>query len=209
MDLSILVGSCDKYSFLWDKFTKRFNQYWDIDIELKKYLISETIEFSGDTFETLKCGKISYTKCLKKSLEQINTKYILWLQDDYFLVRQLDSQIIKDCYNFIENNENIIRVGIHTQSKYYTTIKINNTNFNKLSKNSNYTISMQSSIWDREKLLKFLNNSPDENPWQFELNGSKRLNKTNYDVFFYKLKDDWYKEAMKKGKPTEIFNEQE
>ena len=36
MDLSIVVGSCDKYSFLWDKFTKRFNQYWDVDVELKK-----------------------------------------------------------------------------------------------------------------------------------------------------------------------------
>lgn len=206
MDLTIVVGSCDKYSFLWSKFIERFNKFWDYEVDVDKYIMTETYDVKSDDFKTIKCGNVSYSKCLKNSLEQINTKYILWLQDDYFLVRQLDSQIIKDCYNFIENNENIIRVGIHTQSKYYTTIKINNTNFNKLSKNSNYTISMQSSIWDRKKLLEFLNNSPDENPWQFELNGSKRLNKTDYDVFFYELKDDWYKEAMKKGKPTEIYN---
>jgi len=205
MNLSIVVGSCDKYSFLWDKFTKRFNEYWNLDIELKKYLISETIEFSGDTFETLKCKEVSYTECLKKSLEEIKTKYILWLQDDYFMVKKLPEQIILDSYELISNNENIIRVGIQPNSKYYTTTK-HNKNFLKLSKNSQYTISMQSSIWDREKLLSFLNDSPNENPWQFEINGSQRLNKIKYDVFFYELKEDWYKEAMKKGKPTEILN---
>jgi len=205
MDLSIVVGSCDKYNFLWDNFTKRFNQYWDVNVELKKYLISETIEFSGDTFETLKCGKVSYTECLKKSLENINTKYILWLQDDYFMVRTLPKQIILDCYELISNNENIIRVGIQPNSKYYTTTNRDN-NFLKLSKNSQYTISMQSSIWDREKLLSFLNNSPNESPWQFERSGSQRLNKSKYDVFFYELKEDWYREAMKKGKLTKIFN---
>ena len=42
MDLSIVVGSCDKYSFLWDKFTKRFNQYWDVDVELKKFFMKMT-----------------------------------------------------------------------------------------------------------------------------------------------------------------------
>jgi len=204
MDLSIVVGSCDKYSFLWDKFTKRFNQYWDVDIELKKYLISETIEFSGDTFETLKCGKVSYTECLKKSLENINTKYILWLQDDYFMVRTLPEQIILDCYELISNSKNIIRVGINTDSVHYSKENIDDKFF-KL-KNSQYSIAMQSSIWDREKLLSFLNDSPNETPWQFEINGSKRLNKTKYDVFFYELKEDWYKEAMKKGKPTEILN---
>lgn len=205
MDLSIVVGSCDKYSFLWDKFTKRFNRYWNVDVELKKYLISETIEFSGDTFETLKCGKLPYTKCLEQTLENIKTKYILWLQDDYFMVKELPKQIILDSYELISNNKNIIRVGIQPNSKYYKSEKYNDK-FLKLIKNSQYSVSMQSSIWDREKLLEFLNESPNESPWQFEINGSKRLNKTKYDVFFYELKDDWYKEAMKKGKPTEVFN---
>lgn len=204
MDLSIVVGSCDKYSFLWDKFTKRFNEYWNLDVELKKYLISETVEFSGNTFGTLKCGKVSYTECLKKSLEEIKTKYILWLQDDYFFVKKLPEQIILDSYKLISNNENIIRVGIQPNSKYYTTIK-HDENFLKLSKNSQYSISMQSSIWDREKLLSFLNDSPNETPWQFEINGSQRLNKTEYDVFFYELKEDWYREAMKKGEMTSEY----
>lgn len=207
MDLSIVVGSCDKYSFLWDKFTKRFNQYWDVDVELKKYLISETVDFSGNTFETLKCGKVPYTKCLENTLESIDSKYILWLQDDYFLVKKLNSKIIYDSYNLISKESNIIRVGIHLDSKYYSTTKHNDTPFNKFSKNSMYSISMQSSIWDREKLLKFLKESPNESPWEFELNGTKRLNMTDYDVFFHKLQDSWYEEAMKKGVKTKVYYE--
>ncbi len=207
MDLSIVVGSCDKYSFLWDKFTKRFNQYWDVDIELKKYLISETVDFSGNTFETLKYGNVPYTKCLENALESIDSKYILWLQDDYFLVKKLNSKIIYDSYNLISKESNIIRVGIHLDSKYYSTTKHNDTPFNKFSKNSMYSISMQSSIWDREKLLKFLKESPNESPWEFELNGTKRLNMTDYDVFFHKLQDSWYEEAMKKGVKTKVYYE--
>lgn len=207
MDLSIVVGSCDKYSFLWDKFTKRFNQYWEVDVELKKYLISETVDFSGKTFETLKCGNVPYTKCLENTLESIDSKYILWLQDDYFLVKKLNSKIIYDSYNLISKESNIIRVGIHLDSKYYSTTKHNNTPFNKFSKNSMYSISMQSSIWDREKLLKFLKESPNESPWEFELNGTKRLNMTDYDVFFHKLQDSWYEEAMKKGVKTKVYYE--
>lgn len=205
MDLTIVVGSCDKYSFLWSKFIERFNKFWDDKIDVEKYIITETLDVLDDNFKTLKCGNVSYTKCLKNALENLNSKYILWMQDDYFLVKKLDNHIITDCYNFIEKQNNTIRVGIQLQSKYYTSKKYENTKFNKFSKNTMYSISMQSSIWNREKLLEFLNNSPDENPWQFELNGSKRLNKTDYDVFFYELKEGWYKEAMKKGKPTEIF----
>jgi len=70
-----------------------------------------------------------------------------------------------------------------------------------------YSISMQSSIWDREKLLKFLKESPNESPWEFELNGTKRLNMTDYDVFFHKLQDSWYEEAMKKGVKTKVYYE--
>jgi len=206
-ELTIVVGSCDKYSFLWPKFIERFNRFWDHEITIDKYIMTETYNVKSKEFKTLKCGDVPYTEFLKNGLKNIEEKYILWLQDDYFLVNKLNSEIIKNCYDLIKKQENIIRVGIHPNSKYYTTFKEKDSKFKKFSKNSMYSVSMQSSIWNRKKLIDFLSNSPNESPWQFEINGSQRLNNTKHEVVFYELEEDWYQEAMKKGKKTEIYYE--
>ena len=208
-DLTLIVGSCDKYSFLWKKFIRRFNHFWSKDLALSKYILTETktLEDDTNTFKDLKCGKISYTKFLIEALSKIDTDYVLWMQDDYFLVSHLQDEVMHCCLDLIKNNDNIIRVGIQKNLSFYST-KPYTDSFLKMTKSCDYSVSMQSSIWDRKKLLQFLQDSPNENPWQFEIYGSKRMNQTNYDIIFYELKKDWYQEAMKKGKPTKIFEEE-
>lgn len=205
MDLAVVVGSCDRYSFLWEKFTARYNKYFDLNIGTEKYILSETVETTNDTFNILKCGKVPYTRFLEKALIQIEAKYIFWLQDDYYFTRSVPTEVIEESYNLINQDQSLIRVGIQENSKYYT-VKESTGNFKRLSKDSEYSVSMQSSIWDREKLLDFIKNSPDETPWQFETDGSKRMNKTSHEVMFYELPEAWYQEAMKKGNQTAIFN---
>ena len=206
MNLSILVGSCDKYSFLWDKFINRYVEYWNLKLDLPKYIQTETVDVDTNLFETIKCGDVSYTECIKHSLNQISTDYVLWLQDDYFFVRRLDPELIRNAYKLISENDNVIRVGINEDSKYYTS-KLIEDNLYLMDKSSEYTISMQSSIWDRKKLLDFIENSPKETPWEFEINGTQRLNKLNYDVYYYKLDTPWYVEAMRKGEKMDIYYE--
>ena len=69
---------------------------------------------------------------------------------------------------------------------------------------TSYSISMQASIWNKKFLESCL--VENENPWEFEINGSLRLNQHRPHNIWYSSQDNpWYLEAMRKGKFTEDY----
>jgi hypothetical protein len=204
MDFTILIGTCDKYSYLWNNFLKLFNKYWDDDIIVDKYFNSETLICKDNKFKTFTPGKIPYSDCVKYGLNNITTPYVLWLQDDYFFRRKISKQTFKKYFEYIEKY-NIDRLGICNMSKYYTTQKIED-NLYKFKQNSQYTISLQPSIWKTEFFKSCLPNGKKENPWQFEVDGSRRLNKKPHNIYFIKQDSPWYLEAVHKGSFTTDYH---
>jgi hypothetical protein len=65
---------------------------------------------------------------------------------------------------------------------------------------------MQASIWDVDYFKKCL--TPNETPWQFELNGTPRINNNNMsnNIYFELQNTPWYLEGMKKGKMTNDYH---
>lgn len=203
-DITLLIGTCDKYSFIWKEFIFYFNKYWDNDIEIEKYFMTETlVDDTIENFKFIKNGKIPYSNCLINTLNQISTKYILWMQDDYLLRRTLKKELFDDYLKFVKEN-NADRLGICEDSSLYSTHHISD-NFFKFNQNSRFTISMQSSIWNAEFLKSCL--IPNENPWQFEDNGSKRLNKRNHNIYIVTQDPPWYSEALRQGQYTQWYHE--
>jgi hypothetical protein len=201
-DVILLIGTCDKYSFLWKEFVFLFNKYWDNNIKIEKYFMTETlVDDSIEGFKFIKNGKIPYSNCLINTLNQISTKYVLWMQDDYFLRRTIKKEMFDDYLKFVKEN-NVDRLGICEDSKYYSKKHIND-NFFKLNKNSQYTISMQSSIWNTEFFKSCV--IPNETPWMFEINGTKRLNRRNHSTYIVTQNPPWYLEALRKGKYTDWY----
>lgn len=200
---TILVGTCDKYSFIWDDFASLFNRYWDSNIKVDKYFLSETESKNIDGFRFFTPGKISYSDCLIYALNKIKTPYVLWLQDDYFLRKTIDNKKFKYYFDFIEKN-NVDRFGIKDDSKYYTKSKFIDEIW-KIDPKSQYTISMQASIWNVDYFKKCL--KLNETPWQFELNGTSRINNNNMsnNLYFELQSSPWYLEAMKKGAMTDNY----
>lgn len=198
MDLTVLIGSCDKYFFLWSDFAWRFNNFIGQFMEpnIDKYIISETIAYSGTDFKTILCGKIPYSTCLGTALEKVKTKYVLWLQDDYFITNSLTRGI--EWYISIMNEHNIDRIGIYPDYPL-THFDGELMGLKRLGPNCRYSISMQASIWNTEFFKKCL--GPTETPWEFELNGTKRLNKTSHNSYLH-IVERWYLEACKKGTLT-------
>lgn len=198
MNLTILVGSCDRYSFLWDFFFRiYYEKFIDIDVQIK--LISETIKYDNPNIETILCGNVSYTKCIETALNNIETGYVMWLQEDYIFTDIITSTELNKYMVYIESNK-LDRFGLHENSKYYTTKKLPNGYF-KMLNTSDYLISMQVSIWDKMFLKSLI--VADESPWSFELNGSNRIKNTNTNIQFVEKK--WFADAMIKGKPTKLY----
>lgn len=200
---TILVGTCDKYSFIWEEFSTLFNRYWDKDLNVKKYFLGETVDKSIDGFGVLKPGKIPYSDCLSYGLNSVTTPYVLWLQDDYFLRKKINKEKFEYYFDFIEKN-NVDRFGIKDDSKYYTKSHISDEIW-KIDPKSQYTISMQASIWNVDYFKKCLKSN--ETPWQFELNGTPRINNNNMsnNIYFELQSSPWYLEAMKKGAMTDNY----
>lgn len=205
MDITLLVGTCDKYNFLWNKFGLLFDKYWDHNIDIPRYFLSETLEFNDYGFKSFLPGKIPYSDCLKYALDRVDTEYVLWLQDDYFL-RKTISKSQFDMYVQI-CQQGINRLGIHEDSRLYNKFHIIG-NMYALHQHSLYTISMQASIWNKEFFKSCLINHGSENPWEFEVNGSIRLNSSmQHRILFDKQDTPWYNEAMRKGEFTPEYYE--
>ena len=199
---TILIGTCDKYQFLWDDFVHLFNKYWDGSIECDKYFLSETIAPQYDGFKSLLPGKVPYTDCLQYALDNIHSKYVLWLQDDYFFRKTISKSTFISYLDFI-TEYNVDRFGIHDDSQFYMKTHVKD-NLYRLSQYSLYTISMQASIWNTDFFKLCIKES--ENPWQFEVNGSIRLNSNiQHYIYFDKQDSPWYVEGMRKGEFTQDY----
>lgn len=202
MNLSLLVGSCDKYDFIWDKFFTLFDKYWDHNININKYFITENKPANHKDFKSLCVGKYIWTKFAALAVEQVDTDYILWMQDDYFLRKTINLDQFKYYMYFVESND-VDRLGIHDHSYLYRYARSTNEMF-RLAQYSLYTLSLQASIWNRKFLLSLLKEK-DETNWQFEIDGTVRLNKAKHKIYINVQNPSWYQEALKKGSFTKEY----
>ena len=204
-NLSILVGSCDKYEPIWNNFLILFDRYWDDRLDINKYFISETIPVPSKKFQTIFTGYKPFSECLRFALDNIESKYILWLQDDYYL-RKVIPKSRFDFYLYLMNELDIDRLGIHVGSNAYISYQVAPLIY-KFHQHSLYTVSMQASIWKKESLIQCL---PDinfpESPWEFEINGSERMNRLKrHSVLLDRQVKPWYVDITRRGKFCEEY----
>lgn len=199
MNLSLVVGSCDKYDFIWDKFFTLFDKYWDHDITINKYFVTEHKPARHKSFRPLCVGNYIWTKFARLALSYVETDYILWMQDDYFLRKTIPLEQLSNYMNFVEIN-NVDRLGIHDHSNLYSYAN----SAGQLKQKSLYTVSLQASIWNKKTLLSLLEQN-DETNWQFEIDGTKRFNENSNNVYVSVQNPPWYLEALKQGSYTQDY----
>jgi hypothetical protein len=202
MDFAILIGSCDKYHYLWNRFSYLFHKYWDREIDVKKYIITQEADPMLNGIETIKVGNPDFTYGVKRALDLINADNILWLQDDYFFRNKIDYNTFQKYYNLFEEWQ-ADRFGIHEDSQLYSPAHVVNNIF-RLQQYSLYTLSMQASLWNVNFMYKCFKEN--ETPWEFEVNGSERLNQSvQHRIFYAAQEPPWYLEACRKGAFTDDY----
>lgn len=177
-NLSLLVSSCDKYSFLWPDFVYFFRKNWDKNLNIPIYFISEDKPFTEDPdFINVQYGKGTYSDCLRKALKSMDTDYVFYLQDDYFLTKAIGKDWVEHLLLLMRDN-NLDRItfqGIGKNISVDETDTLDNGKLKRMLQDSRYTVSMQPGIWNRRFFFICLSNVK-ESPWEFEKYGSKRLN---------------------------------
>lgn len=176
-DLTIIVSSCDKYHDCWQPFCQLLFKYWP---SLKTYnktipiiLITNQKDFSYEGTIVYKTGKDrSWSDNLLEVLKTVKTKYVLYLQEDYFLSASIDTKRLAYLLNKMkEKNIDYIEIspdGFFNKEKLYPFVKGTVIK----SKHIPYRTSLQAALWDKEVLEWLV--KPKETAWDFELKGSIR-----------------------------------
>lgn len=161
--MKVLVCSCDKNYDLFEPFYHCIEKYWKEHPEI--IYATETIR--NPYYKTISINETldRWTKRIRKTLNLIDDNEILLMIDDIFIREPVDTKRIDyaranlkgniACFNF----EKVFNQDDQESG-------LNGWKIRK--KGSPYELSLMCGLWDKEKLLKVLEN--DSDPWTVEYN---------------------------------------
>jgi hypothetical protein len=201
--ITVLISSCDSYSILWDDFEAFFKKNWQLDCEV--ILVSETLK--NNSFKTIASGTNSWGLRNLEAIKQVKTELIFWILDDYFLCDPFSKEnLTRYIDDFIKQKMDRLQLSPNGYKKQIYSFEEPNLastpkfNYKKIESSSDYSISMQPSIWRKSYIRKVL--KPEYSPWQFEVEGSK-LNCSNNVYVDESIKFHPYFNAVRK---KNVFN---
>jgi hypothetical protein len=183
-DFALLVHACDRYEFLYPGFEYFFSRHWDFTIPCSYYFATEQKPATVKGFTNIMSGPGEWADRLRHLLtEKIKERYILFFQEDMWLTKDVNPNFFKQLFREVEANKWKL-VKLHSSGVYKTIpteIFIEGFNLAKLdNEESDYLMSHQVSIWDREFLAQQLKKG--EHPWRNERRGTKRLRRMDPEI---------------------------
>ena len=184
-NLTIIVNSCDKYEDAWDPFFRLMEINWPESENYKIILNTENKDYKCNfrNVKTVCSGNIAWSKRLKNILETVDTDFILFFLEDFFLRSPVNNEVFDEAYNLISQNEDIGYIGL----KYTPERDFKDKHFVPKERffsrdllTTKYRITAMSVLWRRSWLLELLDEK--ENPWEFENNASVRSKQYSYKV---------------------------
>ena len=172
---SVLIYSCDKYSDVWKPFFTLFWRYWDCPFPV--YLATETKKYEDLAVTTINKQADTWTERMKATVDEIPTKYVIGMCEDFFFRRKVKQAQIYDCMEIMERDERI--ANFNFEKDYDGASGAYYAGYGKKPNGNNYQKSCQPTLWRRSILSELLDVKLD--PWQWEL--SKTPEKYDYYVY--------------------------
>lgn len=184
-NVTILVNSCDKYEDAWEPFFKLLKVQWP-DCPYEMVLSTETKNYSCDCFnvKTINSSpELSWSFRLKNVLNQIDTEYVLFFLEDFFLLEKVRTDIFERALSLIENKPEI---GLITFNKRrWGSSFPEETDYERcfveLKKNVKNRTNVLVGLWRKEYFLKLI--FENENPWEYEKNSNIRSRYAGYKIY--------------------------
>lgn len=193
-DVTFLINSCDKFDDVWPIYFKALKAQFPESTNFPFVLNTESKTFSFENFD-INCYQFykgnekldSWSMRLYKTLDAINTEFIVFSLEDYFIEERVDFNKFLKAIDFIKTDPDIDMISFMTYGNdnrhYY--IDDNKCDFLVLyPKIARWKITCKIALWRRKSLMYFLNLY--ESPWEFEIMGTWRACKSNKK--FYTVK---------------------
>ena len=189
-DCTLLVSSYDGGEDLWPGFFTALTVQWpQLDLPIVLNTESKSYSFPGldiKTFSFYPNKPPQWGERLIKTLQHIDTEYILLFLEDFWLTAPVDDAFFRKCLDYMRANPDVATLSF----KPTFGPNIQDGRFERFERRPqkpklrfHYRLNCQAAIWRRERFIEFIR--PFEDPWQWEQYGSIRS--TRYPDGFYSL----------------------
>lgn len=169
-DVTILVNSCDLYEDAWNPFFKLLQIQWP-DCPYDAVLNTENKTYNCEfmNVKTIQTGnEASWTARLRSALNQIDSEYVLFFLEDFFLLDKVRTEVFDKALDIIKSDE---KVGlVHFTPTEISMPKpksdLNNCFYELPVRKRTLRTRVAVSLFRKDYFLRLLYR--DENPWQYE-----------------------------------------
>lgn len=186
-DLTVFVNSTDAYRDCWVPFFTLLHRYWP-DCRHEIVLNTDREEFVVPHLpvQSTCVGRsadrtLTWSECTAIALSRIDTPFVLYMQEDYFIDGPVQSTVIDslvdrmtaeaiDCVQLYPSTRTAPWVGGDEELKI-------------VRKRAPYWVNLQAAIWSTSALASVLRRH--ESPWQLEYWGSRRRAASRLDIRAY------------------------
>lgn len=176
-NVSVFVNSSDGFVDCWAPFFTLFDHYWPEHGPV--LLNTESVNWCGAP-DYVQCSQIaldqpvrlSWSECAIRGLRKIRTPLVLYFQEDYFLDRRVQHNVIQAATELMMADPAIGHVALTRHGSLPPFAPSPYAGFETIAPTARYRVSTQAGLWRRDVLLSYLD--PSENGWMFEILGTLR-----------------------------------
>jgi hypothetical protein len=167
-NISIIISSFDRYAVCWAPFCHGLQKYWPDHFQ-PLYFITNHLE--PPCGQAIKVGPDrGWAGNLLYALDQIESPYILYAQEDYWLTAPVNSAALSEYAAWLAaDRADYIRLYPAPPPALPFP---GDDRLGILDVHAEYRTSLQMALWRKSVLQALL--VPGETPWQFEVQGSQR-----------------------------------
>ncbi len=169
--VALLVSSCDAFFDAWHPFNAFFETFWG-DCPFDIFLLTNELEIRSSRIRGISVGEDrGWSSNLLLALEQIDYPYVLYFQEDYFLIAPVErAQLARDFAEAIEQEADSL--CFRARSKFDAGFQPLNDRYGTVPLESLGRTRCQVTLWKRSALQSILREG--ETAWNFEARGSAR-----------------------------------
>ena len=169
-EMTVLVGSCDRYAAIWPAFLDLFWRHWP-DCPFPVAIGSNFERCDNPRVDTVLVGEdVSWADSMGKMLAAVSSPYVLLFMDDYMVHERIDTQRVIALLGVLEEmGGNYMRLR---RAEKGTSPVVGRDDLREILPGTPYRASLDVAIWSRLALRDLL--VVGETPWAMEVHGSER-----------------------------------
>lgn len=185
-DVTLLVNSSDGFEDCWAPFVHFLRHYWPactypvlLNTEAKDWS-APGVELRTSRVGTGAAARLSWSDCLIRAIDQVDTPLLLYFQEDYFIEKPVRDDVVSRAVQLMLDHPEIGHIALTRHGSFGPFASSPYPGFSVIDQNARYRISTQAALWRPDVLRSYLD--PRENGWMFEILGTKRASKRD-DLF--------------------------